>query len=366
MGLKIRERNSRKWWTAGVIRGALVIGALTCGVSGAAAVGVHLNSANVPGGCSACHKGHGVRASKMLRFNRDDVCFECHGAVKTGAPGEAQTDMFSEFGKISHHPVVETSQYHGNGETLPERQPAAQRHVACYDCHNIHTVTAAAPFAKVTGYSRARVEMSEAQYEYQVCYKCHSDSINLPVDQTDKILEFDPTNPSFHPVEAAGANPSVPSLVTGLTTNSIIKCTSCHGNSNTAGPQGPHGSDEQHLLKARYDTNDGVEGTTVYALCYGCHDRRSIVVDDDSFKRHSRHVVTEQTSCFTCHESHGSRQNPHLINFNDAVVAPSPTWGGPDYIPDMSGGGQPRCYLTCHGVVHEVDNINGQPWPPGW
>ena len=56
-----------------------------------------------------------------------------------------------------------------------------------------------------------------------------------------------------------------------------------------------------------------------------------------------------------CHDSHGSRQNAHLINFmtrdinGKAVVSPNRT-GRIDFIPN--GVGKGTCYLTCHGLEH--------------
>ncbi len=102
----------------------------------------------------------------------------------------------------------------------------------------------------------------------------------LPVRSMNSISEilFDPANPSFHPVETQGKNPDVPSLLPPYTATSIISCTDCHGNSDTLGPPGPHGSDYQYLLTDSYITDDNTpESPSSYALCYQCHSRSVVV-----------------------------------------------------------------------------------------
>lgn len=314
----------------------------------------HLDQAKLPNGCSSCHKGHGVRGTAMLSMARNDLCFSCHGAVKTGRPGEAPDDVQTVFEKIYGHPVSTTGSFHRFNEVLPERDTATDRHVICDDCHNVHRTTTYDTMRMVGGYSSDRVAVKRAIFEYEVCYKCHSDSVNLPANSKNMRIEFSPANPSYHPVETMGRNGSVPSLVSGYGTNSIIKCTSCHGNDDAAGAKGPHGSNIRNMLVAAYTLSDGPETPASYELCYRCHDRLSIL-GNASFARHNEHIAgIVNASCHTCHASHGSTLYSKLISFNPTVVLQNAQGMlmFSEYLP-----GRPKCYLKCHDHEH-----NGQTY----
>lgn len=330
----------------------------------------HMDRFRNPEGCLGCHAGIGAPNTPLLKGKREELCFRCHGTFSRGkAVGK---NIESVLTKHSRHPIFETSKYHTKNEVLPEIEPSMPRHVACADCHSAHLSTPEVPWRGSKGYisGQARIRqpglppmglrLNIAAEEYELCYLCHSDSANLPFDSRNIAELFDTGNESYHPVEAPGRNTNVPSLIRALSITSRIICTDCHGNSDIGGPKGPHGSDYSPILVAKYRTGDGPEGPTEYELCYMCHDRRSIL-GDESFKKHNRHVVSEATACFTCHASHGSSSNRHLIEFNSLVVSASPTSGGPIYIPGATG--NPKCYLSCHGVDHNTSDVGGNPWP---
>jgi len=105
------------------------------------------------------------------------------------------------------------------------------------DGHNPHSTRSAqclppaVPGAMwgVSGLTATGVVVQKAQYEYEVCFKCHGDNpdripstITRQITQTNARLEFQPSNPSFHPVVSPGANRSVPSLRSPLTGCEII------------------------------------------------------------------------------------------------------------------------------------------------
>lgn len=201
------------------------------------------------------------------------------------------------------------------------------------------------------------LKLKAASEEYDLCYLCHSDSANLPARSRNMGEEFDPSNRSYHPVETPGRNKQMPSLVRDLNVNSRIACGSCHGNDDKRGARGPHGSDYSPLLVAEYRTQDGPESPKAYELCFMCHDRRSIN-GDESFKWHQRHVVFQDTSCYVCHRTHGSRDNEHLIDFSADRVGDrvsSINGIGPSYLPDITG--RPRCYLNCHSTAHDITGV---------
>ncbi|NTU41793.1 MAG: hypothetical protein HGA78_01815 [Nitrospirales bacterium] len=319
--------------------------------------GDHLDRAKVPAGCSACHKGHGKRGTKLLQQDKNELCFSCHESMRF------------VILKRSNHPVTRTTQYHSAVETLPERSPSAKRHVSCFDCHDSHLATKDKPLRGVPGYSGKGIAVQEVRNEYEVCYRCHSDSANLPANSSNMARKFDPGNASFHPVEMAGRNRFVPSLKSPLTLNSTINCSDCHGNDDRMGPKGPHGSNYDGLLRANYMKDSGPESPNAYQLCYDCHNRSSIL-NDESFQSHKRHVLYSAVSCSICHDPHGSATYANLINFNARFAFPN-SMGQLAYA--KMNPGKPRCFLSCHlngqnydhKVTKGVYSINANSIP-GW
>jgi len=197
--------------------------------------------------------------------------------------------------------------------------------------------------------------------EYETCYRCHADSISRgparvtrQFVQTNSRLDFSPANASFHPVQAQGKNSFVPSLLAPMTTSSLIYCTDCHNNdqgpgAGGAGAKGPHGSAYVPILERQQVLTDfNIENVVNYDLCYKCHSRASILADQ-SFPGHHKHIVTAQTACTTCHDSHGVATQPHLINFNTTYVTPS---SGGQLFYKSNGNRSSSCALTCHGKDH--------------
>jgi len=329
----------------------------------------HLDSSKLPGGCNSCHRSHGARATVMLEQPKEELCFKCHGTIKRGIKGEAMTDIYSVITKRSNHPFLQTTRYHVTGETFPERSPSPPRHISCYDCHNPHLSTKDKPFNGVRGYSGKGVIISRVENEFEVCYKCHSDSANLPSDASNIARKFDPGSASFHPVETTGRNMFVPSLQGTLSTLSIITCSDCHGNDDKGGPKGPHGSNYEFMLKENYEMDTGPESPYAYELCYGCH-RRGSILEDESFKSHKKHVLYSKTSCYACHDAHGGTDHENLINFDTRLVTAN-SIGQLNYMRLTIG--KPRCFLSCHvdGVTYEhkmigFDYCINSNCIPGW
>jgi len=305
----------------------------------------------------------------LLNASNEQLCFNCHDV---SGPGK---DIKTVIQKVSAHDILNTAQYHHAGETLPETDPSQVRHVSCFDCHNVHRLDSTNTLKGVRGYDGRVSHISEATEEYQVCYMCHSTSANLPAGSHNIAQDFDPGNASFHPVETYGKNSNVPSLLAGYSTSSLIKCTDCHGNDDKTGPKGPHGSNESPILAYHYVRTPGnAEGSYTYELCYHCHSRTSIL-NNESFKAHNQHIVTNNVSCAQCHTPHGSLTDPYLIEFDTNYV--SANSNGELSFQDMPGG-KPRCFLTCHingqSYEHILDTNTGlycinstiQNCPTGW
>jgi hypothetical protein len=200
-----------------------------------------------------------------------------------------------------------------------------------------------------------------------LCFRCHADSPNRAAEavprqrpETNKRLQFSPSNGSYHPIEAAGKNAQVPALMTPLRTASLIYCTDCHNNdggsdAGATGPRGPHGSIYPPLLERQQVLTDfSPESAASDALCYKCHSRASIL-SNQSFKGHSAHIINYRAACATRHDSHGVTGSPSLINFNTVHVTPAPG-GNFSYV--RTGPGGANCTLSCHGSIHRNSNYD--------
>jgi len=332
-----------------------------------------------PSGCEICHTSHkaGSKARLLIQPREEQNCFVCHN-------GKGITkDLTSEFRKASAHPVLQTSATH----TLAEKPINGPRHAACSDCHNSHaaprtaatsqTITqpgrrGAHPIAGVKGINSSGAVINPATREYELCFRCHADSLNRAPSlitrqfiETNKRLQFKISNQSFHPLQNPGRNPNVPSLIAPWTASSLVSCTDCHNNdqgprAGGSGANGPHGSIFIPLLERRLLLADFQgESPANYALCYKCHDRASIL-RDQSFRAtsqlgqdrgHRFHVEDAKAACTTCHDSHGVAEQARLINFNRDYVTPSSN-GRLEYVAGGTSSG--TCSLTCHGKDHNA------------
>lgn len=336
--------------------------------SAPAFAGDHLDRKNLPRGCATCHYKKNLHGG-----GGSESCIICHGnpqrrtnplkmpvgaVVNTGG----LKNIESEFYKTFRHPTFDTPGLHKTNEILPEVDSKALRHADCVDCHHPHYATKENVFAGIKG-KRVVNQVVAVSMEAEVCYRCHGDSVNLPGKYTNKRIEFSLNNPSFHPVEGEGKNSAVISLLRPYkekkvlpTDVSIISCGDCHGNDDANGPKGPHGSRYRYILKDNFDASDNIlEGSQVYALCYRCHSRTSILANE-SFKYHALHIQGKSltqygTSCFTCHNSHGSADYKYLIQFNKSVVSPN-SKGLLKFVEKGTAKFSGECYLTCHGVEH--------------
>ena len=313
--------------------------------------------------CEACHRPHnaGGRRRLLRQEVEEDNCFSCHdGSV-------AAKDLTGAPSKFSSHPVDRTTGVHE-----PNEDPRTMaEHVECSDCHNPHQISTFGPSGPphvkpamrgASGLNDGGVPVAKASFEYEVCYKCHArrDPVREPL--VDRVVrnnniaqKFSVSNLSFHPVTGIGPGTDSPSLLQPLTTTSMIYCTDCHASD---GPDtGPHGSRYSGLLVRNYsfeNPDSTSESPEAYALCYGCHNRESIL-NDDSFDLHEKHLK-KGTSCSACHDPHGVAQSTHLINFDRTVVFPSAESGGPIFR-DL-GFRRGSCTLLCHGENHEDEDYH--------
>ena len=316
--------------------------------------------------CNACHMPHSAPSGPYLLRAQTiaQTCLSCHDGTMPGA-----ADILADTGKPSNHETF---------SPVDPEEPLVN-HASCSDCHEPHTMThdqsfppdAPGSFGMVRGVNASGSPIEAAQYEYEVCFRCHG--AENPVQPrvarvsnlNDARLEFETSAASFHPIESPGRSMDVPSLVPGMTETDIIRCSDCHGSdadefAGGSGPNGVHGSMHSPLLVANYTTNDFTnESAQAYALCYLCHDRDSIL-RDESFPEHKKHIVEERTPCSACHDSHGigslqgsELNNAHLINFDTSIVFPDPSTNRLEY--RSLGVRRGECYLTCHNEQHSPE-----------
>lgn len=322
--------------------------------------------------CRGCHRSHaaGGRERLLIFESEEDNCLCCHdGSV-------ARTNIRAELDKITAHDPRRYFAAHDPAETYA----SGQVHVECADCHNPHAAASAGPpvgyvpigptLAFTKGINSGGGSADPAQYEYEVCYRCHADAaVPVPrrilrqVQQTNLRLKFSPGNPSYHPVAASSPSADTVSLIPALASGSLIRCTDCHNGESGpraggSGPDGPHGSAFDFLLERNYAVHDDTtESLNEYALCYKCH-RRGSIITNQSFPLHREHIVEERAPCSACHDPHGINlaQSPyasdhtHLINFDAEIVRPDPLTQQMRFrdLGTYSG----SCTLLCHGREH--------------
>lgn len=355
--------------------------------------------------CENCHATHNAPISARLIKNiEEQTCFQCHdGSV-------AEFNIKAELQKFSRHPVERS----GRGKHEPiskERALNTPLHAECEDCHNPHAsrpdspmVTfkpgnpgnqdhSEAPFANgviagVSGLNISGQQKSIADFEYEVCFKCHGVPGKNSCDNgrcatatayrmirqdnvyniRDKVDSGNPSLVSYHPIEQNNAsnNSEVPSLRRDIPLNRIdsqIYCGDCHGSDSSPssggnGPSGPHGSRFPAMLALSYELRaDARFNSANSALCFKCHDAGNLF-NDVSFK-HRLHVLEQGNTCVNCHDPHGSAIYPHLLNFlissnssgrNTEItgtgIYSEPTW-------EDNGQYSGTCYLSCHGTEHD-------------
>lgn len=332
----------------------------------AAAGFAHVDSPLLTDSCGSCHVGHGQSGQPMLAMAEEDFCYQCHGSDSERArmvaegrlvPGARLQDMRPEFNKAFSHPVSQTGE-HRPGEVIPTLSGGKTDHAECVDCHNPHQRIAAGKsmVQNVSGFTLAGVHLETGAREFQICLKCHTDRVGTGDSNRSLVRAFAGTARSQHPVTMPSPGLNLPSLRNPPLQAGFMKCSDCHRSDDPGAPKGPHGSDHESMLAGNYDRNVYTrESPFAFEFCYSCHDRLSIL-GNESFPYHREHIEgdlvsgRQGTSCYSCHASHGSPDNEHLILFNPSAVTGERTGRGVQY--QSTGARSGQCYLECHGHNH--------------
>jgi hypothetical protein len=307
------------------------------------------------------------------------------------------------------HPLPSGNNFHDAAEAVLLN---SNRHGTCVDCHNPHASSQTTQFtappalrpsqAGVAGISAADgvTVLTPAINQYENCLRCHGTStgkqrlliygyaparvVSAP-DPLNVIPEFASTATSSHPVTHDRTSPlPQPSLLLNLlnqngtasarSMGTRIFCTDCHNSDDNrefggTGPNGPHGSNNSHILERNYQfsqaatpggvvtnlfPNPDLTVTGPYAMCGKCHDLTNVVANN-SFTQHNLHISQYGFSCSVCHTAHGmGATSPNitgarLVNFDANVV------GENNGALIAYNRGTNTCTLMCHEVAHNAD-----------
>jgi predicted CXXCH cytochrome family protein len=174
----------------------------SCHTTGHTSIQQHVN-------CNSCHTPHTAPSGPYLLTGRTvgETCIACHngGPAPQGANVAA---VMKGFSKHDTNPSV----------TLKTNVP---NDVACNDCHGSHTMSnlpGVAPkispkLGVVSGVNAGGASVSQAAYQFEVCFKCHAQqnpvqpTIGRQIVQNNTLLQFARSAVSYHPVEGPGATP---------------------------------------------------------------------------------------------------------------------------------------------------------------
>jgi predicted CXXCH cytochrome family protein len=412
--------------------------------------------------CGTCHRSHAAKAPTLLKSgsplslgSQSTLCLSCHDGTGASPAVKNQYALTRPVNNATtreyySHDAIDATPVKAHTESqLDEFGGVSNRHSECADCHNSHQATATAArdstqyadgwdasrrLAGVSGVSVLNgaagtaptykflsgadtnvVPGNAVTREYQLCFKCHSGFTTLTSNAglapsqyaLDKGVEFNPANPSFHPVEAAGKNVTAamteslagtsPYKMWNFTIGSTIRCLNCHASGTTpdttpaplplpGSVQAPHTSSNRGILLKNY--KDRVLKTTSeaysagdFALCYVCHAEAPFAPGGSSstatnFSYHSKHTSgmtgkgtggtdidtagdgQSNAICAECHFRLHSTTNKvgtqavpgsRLVNFAPNVQ-PVVAGGTISWTPGATSGGS--CTLTCHGKTH--------------
>jgi predicted CXXCH cytochrome family protein len=410
----------------------------------AAAVGTHGPFGTTPDQCAVCHRSHAGQARSLLGVAapQSGLCFTCHDEFGTGANTmvklqytDAAVPANGTDSYYRHNALVAGNHTQAS---LNEFGGVSNRHDECGDCHEPHAATSTASTPTASGWTAAgqqaktsgvlvvngaagtapaytfiNGQTSQVTREYQLCFKCHSGFTTLLANPTgtptpyskyrlDKGIELNPSNASYHPIEAPGTNTTTamtnqlaatsPFKQWTFTATSTIRCVNCHGdyrkfNATTPPAAGsdlaPHTSRYRGILTQNYRDRALMQSTDAYvasnfALCYLCHgeapfaDGSKNSRTDTNFPLHGYHLRSigrsSSTSydidapgagrgyavCAECHFRIHSTINrvgaqpayPRLVNFSPNITVGATPW-------NQAGR---SCTLTCHGQSHSAWN----------
>ncbi len=265
----------------------------------------------------------------------EKFCLTCHSSgdiygVQTMT--STSTNIGVAFSRTYTHPTGTYSGRHSADETAANLGDG-NRHAECEDCHNPHaaqegthdgssnlvsgalkgvwgveptwpSVPVPTDNANVFAAPVSFTKVDPATKEYQICMKCHSNYVTLPGGSRNLAEEINPDYPSSHAIVRAGDNPFCDGTTMNepWATSKINYCSDCHRSDTSTDPEGPHGSNTDHLLVATIVSNSTV-GTP---LCDVCHLASVYWEGSGAPSDYDDHPGTQGQhkqgpGCFSCH-----------------------------------------------------------------
>jgi predicted CXXCH cytochrome family protein len=387
--------------------------------------------------CARCHRDHTGKNGNLLPNApaQSNLCFGCHN-------GSGSNKNIASHYSDANVPAnnATTSSFYSHAATTPSTHSAAHddefrgvlnRHNECSDCHNAHSVDGTLATSTTSGWrvSGALKNISgvgvtngaagaiptfawksSITYEYELCLKCHSSYTTLlsytkeSYKKWNKGQEFNPNNPSTHPIEGAGKNTTAamtanlagtsPYKLWTFSTSGVMRCVHCHGDYRLATPASPpaagarlapHANPSRGNLMNNYrdrvlKSSGQAYAAADFALCLQCHaeapfrDTSGNTRSDTNFRYHGLHVSKIPNKgnggtdidtagagqgnaiCAECHfrihgqgpNARGNSTGSRLVNFALNVVNNSNgqlAWNGTTR----------SCNLQCHSEDHRPE-----------
>src|ERR1700692_2773803 len=297
--------------------------------------------------CTSCHMSHdSVAPARLLRPASpaapayDPVtqnCMTCHGGGTYLSP--AISNIMAEVAKVSH-PLPSGNSFHDAAEVPLLNN---NRHASCVDCHSAHGSNPELQFSAAPGIRPPQAgaigvsaldvitPIIPAVNQYETCLRCHGTSTGkqrlviygyapIRVVSAPDSLKLIPglastatsSHPVTHPRSSVLPQPSLlvnmldeKGLASARLVGTQIFCTDCHNSDDNrefggAGPNGPHGSINSHILEHNYQfsqaaspgglftntfPNPDLSLNGPYGMCAKCHNLSSVVANA-SFLKH--------------------------------------------------------------------------------
>lgn len=266
--------------------------------------------------CTDCHNPH--RVIKNRQFNDDPSTPSAAGThrhdeadtgtihsnvasgVLRGITGVEPVYVSAEFTSLPIGFDLKRGNPPINGSNAASSSYTTREYQICLKCHSSYAYGTTPPMLGASTppftWPPDMVQYTDQAMEYQAPLGHEGEGQSLGVE-SGAFTEFDNNNHrSWHPVmKPTGRTEAVRGLdrtifrapwnVVGAIGNQTMYCSDCHGSStgqSTAvpdggedgNPWGPHGSNNDYILKGTWDNNSGSTGSsnTGNTLCFKCHD----------------------------------------------------------------------------------------------
>lgn len=291
--------------------------------------GNYTQASNAAGACYNCHDPHGSGYQSSTLKPASDLCFTCHDGT-----GPSSKNVAGQFDGTVGHTVKDPNYI---ARHVPGQDPAQMNYddnsktVQCVDCHNTHILKTKDTFVqdnlKASGIDVNGNFKQVADYQYEVCIKCHStfgSKTTLPTGWSDVRSRFQTTHDSHHGVFGVkGTNTYVNSTtLTAYGLNILnrtppagqgkVLCSDCHYTHT--------GTDVSNPYNLKLSTDSAVStAPLIVKHCTLCHKPTSYgytTSTDSRFSDHSKGDHKTSNGCYECHGDPSVKGYMHGFTWN--------------------------------------------------